>query len=227
MTEYSYNRVTFKHFYKKAVFNGYLRVLRRHIKQQNVSIVDFGASNGNFLLAASNKHWVSDVAGFEIDAQLIEEAPPSLRSVINEEDLSKPIDEKKYHGRFDVAVSFHVIEHVPDGDLFVRNISNFMKRGGLLMLATPNLSGLGARFEKQGWMGFKHDHINLYTYDEFRDVLAKHGFIEVQLGSTLFKGLKICKWRIFSLFLNDIPLFFRPIWPWSKGEAIVGVWRKC
>ena len=98
--------------------------------------------------------------------------------------------------------------------------------GGLIMLATPNKSGVGAKTQGVNWMGYKHDHVNLFTFERLRMVMKDRGLEEVEYGTTLFKGLPICRFKFISLFLNDLPLLLKPIWGWKSGEAIIGVWRK-
>lgn len=71
------------------------------------------------------------------------------------------------HGKFDMAVSLEVIEHMgkKDGLTMLKKIHALLKPGGLLYLSTPVFNGAAAR-----------NHIHEYTIPELQRHLEKAGF---------------------------------------------------
>lgn len=66
-------------------------------------------------------------------------------------------------GSIDLATMFHVIEHLEDPGLVIRQIAGWLAPGGVLALETPNLDSLDARlFREHYWGGYhfpRHWHL--------------------------------------------------------------------
>ena len=59
-----------------------------------------------------------------------------------------PIEENK----FDIIIMSHVIEHLPDPVSIVVKLKSWLKPGGLLMVATPNVESTGEHLFKNKWL---------------------------------------------------------------------------
>lgn len=66
---------------------------------------------------------------------------------------------------FDCVVSFQVIEHIKNDELFVKEISRVLKPGGIFLCTTPNIKMSLAR---NPW------HMREYTVQNLYDRLSKH-----------------------------------------------------
>ena len=66
---------------------------------------------------------------------------------------------------FDCVVSFQVIEHIKNDDLFVKEIQRVLKPGGIFLCTTPNIKMSLAR---NPW------HIREYTVQSLYDRLIRH-----------------------------------------------------
>ena len=78
-------------------------------------------------------------------------------------------------GAFDVIATFETIEHVGDARAMVLELRRVLRRGGRLVLSTPNrLFGPPERHSANQF------HIREFTADELRDLLSE-SFDEVQL----------------------------------------------
>jgi len=64
---------------------------------------------------------------------------------------------------FDVATSFHVLEHVLDPVEFLQDIRAVVRPGGHAFIVTPNSASLGAAISGRRWPGFLADHRNLFN----------------------------------------------------------------
>ncbi|MCC7051603.1 MAG: class I SAM-dependent methyltransferase [Bacteroidia bacterium] len=66
---------------------------------------------------------------------------------------------------YDVVVSFQVIEHIEDDDLFVKEISRVLKPGSKFVVTTPNIKMSLTR---------NPYHVREYTWQQLNDLLKKH-----------------------------------------------------
>lgn len=88
---------------------------------------------------------------------------------------------KKIFGRqkFDIIVASHVIEHV-ENDIDCLNESyDVLKKGGYLLVLTPNRNRLAERIRALffGWRKFPyHEHLREYTKPELKNLILKSSF---------------------------------------------------
>jgi 2-polyprenyl-3-methyl-5-hydroxy-6-metoxy-1,4-benzoquinol methylase len=80
---------------------------------------------------------------------------------------------------FDVVLSIEVIEHLPDANKHISEISRVMKTGGILVLSTPNKEMTSAGQRPLGKF-----HTNEFYYQELRGLLRKY-FSEVVIFENL------------------------------------------
>jgi ubiquinone/menaquinone biosynthesis C-methylase UbiE len=75
--------------------------------------------------------------------------------------------------RFDSIIAGEIIEHLKGPDLFVKECSRVLKKGGLLALSTPN---------KKSWVNRAFHsyeaplHFSLFSLEELKALLEKEGF---------------------------------------------------
>lgn len=103
---------------------------------------------------------------------------------------------------FDYAVSFQVIEHIPNDSLFVKEIHRVLKKGGKFIVSTPNIK---TTLTRNPW------HIREYTKEELHQLLSKYFSSVEMLGvygnEKVMKYYehnkqavqKILKWDVFNL----------------------------
>ena len=98
------------------------------------SIIEIGCGNGAFLKKIQTI--VPLIIGVEYNEQALKKARALGFTIygFNEDALIK----KQY---FDVALSFHVLEHVADPIEFIRHLSTLIKENGKICLSVPNQDG--------------------------------------------------------------------------------------
>jgi 2-polyprenyl-3-methyl-5-hydroxy-6-metoxy-1,4-benzoquinol methylase len=129
-------------------------------------LLEVGCARGDFLRVAAESF---DVFGVEPNPELAESAAhfaPIHR------DLVETLPWKD----FDVAASFHVIEHVDSPRTFVQAIAARLKPGGLLVLETPNIASPSYRVMKKRWRQFIPEHYFFFTPQTATKLLAESGF---------------------------------------------------
>jgi 2-polyprenyl-3-methyl-5-hydroxy-6-metoxy-1,4-benzoquinol methylase len=104
---------------------------------------------------------------------------------------------------FDVAASYHVIEHVPSPRAELLHLHRIVKPGGWLVMETPNIACLWFRLLGPRWRQLIPDHIFFFTPATFRRLCEAGGFEVVELRS-VGKAMSV------RLFLNRLGRFHKP-----------------
>jgi len=81
---------------------------------------------------------------------------------------------------FDIVVSFEVLEHLRNPELYLNEIFRVMKPDALLMISVPNLTSFGSRFRmligRQPNCFGDQTHMRHYTHRALMNLLSSHGF---------------------------------------------------
>jgi len=113
-------------------------------------LLDLGCATGFFLEAAQKRGW--DVSGLEISDYAAGLARKSLGRKIIQNTLSEASFPVQY---FDVITAWDYLEHISDPKGEIKKASSLLKKGGLFVLSTPDISSLPAKLAGDKWMGFK------------------------------------------------------------------------
>ncbi|MBN1814649.1 MAG: methyltransferase domain-containing protein [Anaerolineae bacterium] len=126
---------------------------------------------------------------------------------------------------FDVVFSLHLVEHLYHPERGAGEFSRCLKQGGVLIVATPNPGGIGARVMGRKWRGWSQNHVSLKRPEEWAKLLHECGFVPLLERTTLLSGIPA--FRKFPLaLLNWGLLLLFGSFPWRQGEAYIAVWRK-
>jgi SAM-dependent methyltransferase len=198
-------------------------LLNRYLTQrQGLEILEIGTGSGFFLEFAKESFPNSHFSGIEYDERLLAEtalrAPHASLIQGNAEEFCL---EKRW---YDLVVSFQVIEHLYNPIAMLENVRAHLKPGGVFLVTTPNLSGLGARVMKERWHGYRDDHVSLKGMNEWNQLIIGNGFIPLYSGSTFFSGIPLL--NKFPLgIINWLLLIVFGSLRWSAGESYVGVYK--
>jgi D-sedoheptulose 7-phosphate isomerase len=78
---------------------------------------------------------------------------------------------------FDAVILYHVIEHVADPIALIREVRRVLRKGGVLVLGTPDFdSGCARRFGHRYRLLHDETHISLFTTESMHRFLHDHGF---------------------------------------------------
>ena len=108
-------------------------------------LLEIGCGSGRYLRRMKNLGW--DCQGIDFSAAAVDICR-SLGLPVHQGDLASmrfPPD------TFDVVVASHLIEHLPDPGGFVEESARILKRGGILVLKTPNNRALGRKWFGRYW----------------------------------------------------------------------------
>ena len=92
------------------------------------------------------------------------------------------VGRKLKKGSFDVVTAFQIVEHERDPLTMMKRIHSLLKRGGVIVLATPNYGGLWRKLMGKRWFGFKHpEHVVLFDFLTMKTLLAKAGYKDIEI----------------------------------------------
>jgi 2-polyprenyl-3-methyl-5-hydroxy-6-metoxy-1,4-benzoquinol methylase len=86
------------------------------------------------------------------------------------------LEEVELGRRYGAAHFSHVIEHVPDPRVFLRQVRDLLVDRGFMVVVTPNTAGLQARMFGNTWRSAIADHVHLFSKRNLRRVLDEEGF---------------------------------------------------
>lgn len=109
-------------FVTRTIYRRYLRTMKRYGLTKNQSILDYGCGNGKMVKVLQQSGY-AHTCGY--DPYVEEFADPQVLKAT-----------------YDAVVSCEVIEHVNDTLEYLRGIVAQVRPGGLVVIATPNASGI-------------------------------------------------------------------------------------
>jgi len=137
-----------------------LRKKRIQKYKEQGRILDIGCGRGVFLNVMKNTGWT--VAGTEYDLITAE-------SIAKNYDIhvvtGNPGEWGFPPGSFDVVTMNHVLEHMSDPESAIRECAGLLEKGGLLVVATPNITSLQSSLGKHLWFHLDIPY-HLYHFSE-------------------------------------------------------------
>jgi len=197
--------------------------ISRHVKREDrFDLLEIGTGSGYFLKFVKSEFPHANLHGIEYDPRLLETTRTRAPFADCVQGNAEAFD---YAGRtFDVIVSFQVIEHLFAPEALLANVRRHLRPGGIFIVTTPNLHGLGARTMGRAWQGFRDDHVSLKGFDQWKAFITAQGFKPEYCGSTFFSGIPVLNRLPLGLFNWTLLALFGSL-RWKHGEAFVGVFQ--
>ena len=153
--------------------NRYYALLARQYGPRQGRVLEVGCGLGHLV------GWLTDryqVFGTDINASALVQArsnvPRGHFVLMSAEDLCPFLD-----GLFQIVIAKHIVEHLPNPERAIMEMSRVLAPGGLLLMATPNLDSPMRARKKEQWIGYKDPtHISLKHPQEWLGYLQKNGF---------------------------------------------------
>lgn len=108
-------------------------------------ILDIGCGRGLFLDIMAKDGWA--VTGYEFDQKSASYAVNNYGLEVYSGALKNKFEDES----FDVVNINHVLEHLEDPDETLSECHRVLRKGGLLVVAVPNIDSLQAKFGKSNW----------------------------------------------------------------------------
>jgi len=151
----------------------YARVIRR-LRPQGGRLLDFGCGTGHLLkrLSPHFETYGYDAAPFARSRSRVT-APDA---VILEEWYSLP------PASFDVIVSLHTLEHLPQPLAALQRLASKLAYGGGFFFVVPNPGGIGRRLKGTRWFAYRDPtHVSLLRRSEWTALVRQAGLDVVRV----------------------------------------------
>ena len=183
--QFRYLRLEEEH--RLALLNAKWRLKLIRKIQPSGKLLEIGCARGDFL----------QVARESFDAYGVEPNPELAESASKIAPVHRDIIERTPWSGFDVAASFHVIEHVDSPRSFIAAAAERLKPGGLLVIETPNIDALPYKILKARWRQFIPEHYFFFNPKTMTRLLSNHGL-------KLERTVRIGKHASVDLILNRL-----------------------
>jgi ubiquinone/menaquinone biosynthesis C-methylase UbiE len=206
--------------FRLLAYDVWRRELKRFGRSQETSrirIVDVGCGPGFLLWCIENWFPGAELIGVDRSEDLLKVAKSRCKrmTALKGDASALPLP----GGYADVVFALHVVEHLTQPGQFFAEARRVVRPGGLLVIATPNAEGLGARLMGRRWSGYSDPtHISLHGPSFWAEMLDKSGFAIAHHGTTGLSGIPLLDKMPLAL-IHRIPCFFFGHFPWELGEA--------
>ena len=143
-------------------------------------VLDFGCGNGTFLDKMIEGNW--EAYGLDVDPKAIDHCrSKGINANVGD------IDSQNYPDNFfDVITINHVIEHVHEVDVLLKSCYKVLKKGGKLVIATPNTESWQHNIYKEHWLQLDPPrHLHIFNINNLEEVVKRNEFsIEKSFSSS-------------------------------------------
>lgn len=154
-------------------------------KQRDVRFVEIGPGNGSISLAAKMAGW--DVQCIELSRHAREQLASLGLKVAQLTDGKLPVPAESA----DVVVMHHVIEHLTDPARVLASITESLRKGGILFVATPNHASLDQIYHGDKWSGWDLPfHLVHFTPATLEGALQRAGLKRIYRDFTFFNPIR-------------------------------------
>lgn len=178
---------------KRTVFEKLYHIVREfairskidliNTSQKKGTLLDIGTGTGDFLLSAKEDGW--QVIGVEpnTDARQLAIAK-NLNVQVNSYDVPD--------NSVDLVSMWHVLEHVPNYDLQIKELSRILKPSGTIIIAVPNYKSFDAQYYKQFWAAYDVPrHFWHFSQKSISNIFSAHNFEVKKVRPMIFDSFYV------------------------------------
>jgi len=114
------------------------------------SVLDLGCGTGDFLQACQEKEY--EIFGVEPNNQARKKAQSKIQTTTIFDSVCSL--QKTTSCKFDIITLWHVLEHVPDLNNYVKSLKEMLNPEGILVIAVPNFKSFDAGYYKEFWAAY-------------------------------------------------------------------------
>jgi len=158
-------------------FSKRMDIIERHCGKSG-KLLDIGCAAGFFMEVAQKRGW--DVHGIDISEVCAAYARKNLGLEVRN---GLFINTSFKDSEFDLITMWDYLEHSITPKEDISKARGLLRKGGLLLIATPDISSIPARICKSRWIGIKlEEHFYYFSKDVLSKLLKDSGFEILKIG---------------------------------------------
>jgi 2-polyprenyl-3-methyl-5-hydroxy-6-metoxy-1,4-benzoquinol methylase len=211
------------------VHSDIFELLKPYLKEK-LYVLDFGCGQGAFSQRLVDLGMVVDAC--DIDTGQVK---ASVNKRI-ELDLNNEIPVDKFPYKYDIILAFEIIEHLQNPWKYLEDCLKLLKKGGIIVLTTPNISNFISRlrfFMRGSLLAYeksdlKHGHITPLSFIQIENLCTSFGLEILNKGHVgPIPLIHLYELSRFTLLRNTIlPLLYPFMSGPKKGRALIYILRK-
>jgi 2-polyprenyl-3-methyl-5-hydroxy-6-metoxy-1,4-benzoquinol methylase len=174
------------HYVRQYTILKKLKIILKYSKPGN--ILDYGCGTGAFLEICKKAKW--SVYGIEpdSDARQIAKNRIGIEPSANQNEFS----EKNSSLKLNIISLWHVLEHIPNLEVFFGFINHHLSERGSLIIAVPNCNSYDAKKFGDHWAAYDVPrHLWHFTPDTITKLFSNHGFKKVETLPMVFDSFYV------------------------------------
>jgi predicted TPR repeat methyltransferase len=188
----------------------------RKYARQNASVLDVGAGTGSFIKYLRDQGW---------QAEGVEPNNKARKTAIDKGIDLKTTLHAVEANNFDVITLWHVLEHLPDLEKDISDISEKLRTNGLLFIAVPNFRSYDAKHYGTYWAAYDVPrHLWHFSQHSIKTIFSKKGFSLVKVKPMFFDAFYIA--QLSEKYKNGKHKLLKALWHglrsnyhgWRTGE---------
>ena len=179
---HTYANITFAKYSMYWWSNRFYAMLARRYGTRGTRLLEIGSGLGHLVAQLEDTF---ETVGIDLNHWAVKESKSvttkSLLQTASAQEL--PFT----NNSFNVVIIKHIVEHLPNPEKAINEISRVTAKGGYLILATPNLGSLLKPWKGGKWIGYQDPtHISLKQPQEWLDLIRSAGFRPLKIFSDGF-----------------------------------------
>ena len=178
-----------------------LKIKNKHKPLKGLSVLDIGCGGG--LLCEPIARLGAKVVGIDASNQNIKVAKYHLKkSKLNIKYLNASPENLKIKEKFDIILNMEVVEHVENVNFFIKKSSKFLKKSGIMFIATLNqtlksyvFAIIGAEYILQ-WLPIGTHDWNKFIKPEILSSICKKNYLDLKKINGMTFNPIINEWKV-------------------------------
>lgn len=128
------------------------------LKHKKIKVLEVGADNGSFSKLIINTNSVESISVVEPNQRMHSFLKLITPSIFNN------IKEIPSEAKFDLIIAIHVLDHVPDVDIYINKLSKHLKKEGFIYGVVHNERSMMAKVLNNRWPAYCLQHPFLFNF---------------------------------------------------------------
>jgi len=173
----------------RLYFNIILDYVGRSVTLSGARILDVGCALGILLEEALKRKMKAE--GVDISQAAVGYARKKKLAVTHNTCVSFQ-KRNQIRNTYDVITALEVVEHDEDPRAMLESAYSMLKKGGMLLITTPNFDTIFRKIMGKGWIGYRHrEHLWFFTPKTMTKLLAETGFSPVTVRSDFRRSYSV------------------------------------